>query len=179
MALKATIKIIKDDTGGGGIIKDDTGGGGIATDKDGSTAAAPAPVDATPIIKDDTGGGSVAITIVDDHSGKEYTFSQLYYYELCLSEGDIVRYDLAEIRGQKTQVVTSIQRVTVGTIQSIGADGSSGVIKERGTQKLIPFYQTNLDALRIKAGDFVRYDLIRSQRDKNAIVAVNLREVND
>lgn len=177
MALKGTITIIKDDTGGGGIIKDDTGGGGATTKPlDGSSPVATA---AAPIIRDDTGGGTVTLTFKDERSGKEHTFVQIYFNELCLNVGDTIRYQLVDIRGQKDPIVTAVERITVGTVKSVAADGTRGIIEERDSDKQIAFFQPNLTALRIKKGDFVRYDLVRSQRDKGAEIAVNVREIND
>ena len=174
---KGTIKIIKDDTGGSGIIKDDTGGSIDATTKPGDVSGTTA-VAAAPIIKDDT-GGSVTITISDDRTGKELSFTQLYYNELCLNVGDMVRFQLADVKGQKEPIVVSVERVTVGTVKSIAADGTRGIISERESDKQIAFFQPNLAALHIRVGDFVRYDLVRSQRDKGAEIAVNVREIGD
>lgn len=176
MAIKGTIKVIKDDTGGSGIIKDDTGGSG------GTATATATSTDTTAgSIKDDTGGsgGTATITIAEERTGREVTATTPYYRELCLNVGDLVRIDEVEYKdagGKRQVIVTGVSRITVGSVSSIDTTGNSGVLLERDTNKRIPFYQNNLVEMKIKQGDFVRYDLVRALAGFE--IAVNLREID-
>ena len=172
MAIKGTIKLITDTS-----IKDDTGGsGGTAT-----ATASSGTATASGSIKDDTGGsgGTVTLTITEEHTGREVTAVQPYYKELCLNVGDTVRFEEIEAKdstGKRTTFATGVSRVTVGTVNFINADGNTGIIFEKDNNKKIPFFQTNLAKLKIKTGDFVRYDLVLSLRGVET--AVNLREID-
>lgn len=177
MAVVFKIKSIKDNTGGSdGSIKDNTGGsdGSVATTRDTTSTVSIDP------IKDSTGGSDVAITIVNSRTGKEYVFSQYFFKELCLNEGDNVRVQFVEGRdasGKETMVVDSVSRVTVGTVTAVDAGGKSGTITEKDTTNSIRFYQSNAIAVGIQKGDFVRYDLIRASNGE--IIAVNVMDVRD
>ena len=178
MAELGKIRIIKDNTGGSGIAVDPIGGVTTPT-RDGTassgTASATAGVSAD-IVKDNTGGSGVTITIVNNVTGLEIVADEPFYKQLCLNEGDMVHYQAISYR-KETPFATNVTRITAGTVKSIDDSGNSGTITERKTNVVIPFYHANLEAQKIKAGDDVRYHLVRDS--KGSVVATNLREIVD
>jgi hypothetical protein len=124
------------------------------------------------IIRDNAGG------IILDKDGRDIEFVQRYVAELNIAVGDIVKFDRVFVDGRV--IAINVVRSTVGRIESIEKDDSTGILIEKiptvfgDSGPSIPFYQPYLSGLGIAVGDIVHYDLIRTSEGE--LVAVNVQE---
>jgi hypothetical protein len=128
------------------------------------------------------GDGRMIGGAIFDKNGISYEFTQIYSTELSLQDGDAVRFDVVNIDGKA--IANNVIRRTVGTIESINLDNSSGYIIEKelnpkrfgsdGKPNMIRFYQPHLRELGISVNDIVHYDLVNDL--KGETIAVNVSE---
>lgn len=107
----------------------------------------------------------------------EYEFVQPNHKELCLNEGDNVKFTLlpkSKRTGITEPTVVNVERIMSGTIASVNTKGV-GTLIEKQSEKKIPFFHPYAKEAGIAVGDVVRYKLIATERGE---LAVNLTDTS-
>lgn len=111
--------------------------------------------------------------ITSGYGSSEYSFDQPNHQQLCLNEGDKVKFDVVTLEPGTAPVAVNVQRITAGTIVNLDGQGG-GLIEERQSSKKVPLYQPFSTESGLKVGDIVRYNLIPTDSGE---LAVNLSEL--
>jgi cold shock CspA family protein len=169
MAEKGHVKVIKNDTGNGGGIAiapagGDKGGTPVDTANGTGSAAAGSGTAATPPALT-----TVMVTVTSNRTGLDLNFNIPYHTAMTLNVGDLVRYETLAGKKGTADIPVYLERIPAGVVASIAADGASGVITERNSDKPVNFYQSHLAELGIKVGDNVKYTLIYTSTGETAV----------